>query len=112
MDFTKVLCELVKKAEVKFLFDGKPISDEEVFADTGLLPALAKRADQLCSLCFGYGIGANFVDAEKSILGTKVQFDEVTPNILRLACLYDVITEIVAGASSRDKVSLDELMYD
>ncbi len=112
MNFTQSLCELVKDANVKFVFEGKPISSEEVFADTGLLPALARRADQLCLLCFGYGIGLSFVDADKSLLGTKVQFDEVTPNVLRLACLYDAILEIADASSTKDSVSLDELMYD
>lgn len=112
MNFTQTLCSIAKEINVKFVFEGKPLSDEAVFADTGLLPALARRADQLCLLCFGYGIGVSFVDAEKSILGTKVQFDEVTPNVLRLACLYDVIAEIVDAAPAKDQVSLDELMYD
>lgn len=112
MDLTKIICQLAKKMNVKFVLNGKPISEEEIFAETGLLPAIARRADQLCSLCLGYGIGVTFIEAEKSLLGTKVQFDEVTPNILRLACIYDVVKEIVRMSSSSEAVSLDELMYD
>jgi len=112
MDFTKILCNLMKTLNVKFMLNGKPVSHEEVFAQIGLLPAIARRADQLCSLCLGYGIGVTFVENEKSLLGTKVQFDEVTPNVLRLMCIYDVITEIIKMSSSQDQVALDELMYD
>jgi len=112
MNFTRTFCNLAKAIDVKFVLAGKSISNEEVFADTGLLPALARRADQLCLLCLGYGIGVNFIDAEKATLGVKVQFDEVTPNILRLACFYDVLTEIIEASPTKDKVSLDELMYD
>lgn len=112
MNFTKLLCSLTKELNVQFILNDKTIKSEEVFADTGLLPAFARRADQLSLLCLGYGIGVNFVDAEKAILGVQVQFDEVTPNALRLACFYDVILEMVEAAPAKDKVVLDELMYD
>jgi len=112
MDWTKTLCNLVSTMNVGFVLNDKPISNKEVFADNGLLPAIARRADQLCLLSLGYGIGVTFVETEGSMLGTKVQFDEVTPNLLRLLCIYDVINEIVEMASTRNSVSLDELMYD
>lgn len=112
MNFTKVLCEIAKIEEVEFLLNDKPITKEDVFADTGLLPAIARRADKLCLLCLGYGIGATFVEAEKSRLGTRVQFDDITPNTLRLVYLYDVVMQLVDTSSSKDEVSLDELMYD
>jgi intracellular multiplication protein IcmS len=111
-DLNKKLCLLAKALNVKFTFRENFISHEEVFSDTGLLPALAKRADQLCSLCLGYGIGAIFPEAEKSLIGVKVQFDDITPNILRLLCICDVLNELVKAAPSKDSVSLDELMYD
>lgn len=112
MNFTKSLSELAKDLNVKFMFGGKPISHEDVFVETGLLPALARRADQLCSLCLGYGIGVTFIEAEKTVLGIKVQFDEVTPNVLRLLCIYDVVLEIINASASKEQVSLDELIYD
>lgn len=112
LDLNKKLCILAKNLKVNFTLHDKPISHEETFSDTGLLPALAKRADQLCSLCLGYGIGVTFNDVDKSTLGIKVQFDEITPNVLRLLCLYDVLFELIKVAPNKDKVSLDELMYD
>lgn len=112
MNFTKALCDLTKGANAKFVFNGKAISNEEVFAETGLLPAIAKRADRLCLLCLGYGIGAMFIEVEKSLLGSKVQFDEVTPRALRLLCIYDVVAEIIKMSPSQDQVVLDELMYE
>lgn len=112
MDMTKQLCALAKALKANFTFNDRPMSYQEVFADTGLLPALARRADQLCSLCLGYGIGISFDEAEKSILGVKVTFDDITPNILRLLCIADVISELMFSAPSRDTTPLDELMYD
>jgi intracellular multiplication protein IcmS len=112
MDFTKQLSSIAKKLNANFTFNDRPMSYQEVFSETGLLPAIARRADQLCSLCLGYGIGISFDEAEKSVLGVKVTFDEITPNILRLLCITDVIYELIYSAASRDRTPLDELMYD
>lgn len=91
---------------------GRHLAYSEMFSDTGLLPGLTKRADQLASLCLGYGLGATYEDTENSLLGVKVKFDEFTPDVLRLFCILDVIYELVKNSPSKDAVSLDELMYD
>jgi len=96
----------------KFYLNDRFVSYEEVFSDTGLLPAITKRADQLCSLCLGYGLGATFDDAEDATLGIRVIFDDVTPNVLRLLCMTDVLNELIQNGPSRDYTPLDELMYD
>ena len=103
---------IANSMSAKFTLNDNFIAYDEVFSDTGLLPALSRRADQLCSLCLGYGIGVSFDEAEKSLLGVKVVFDEVTPNVLRLMCITDVLTELVKVSTSDGKTSLDELMYD
>ena len=106
------LCKIIKAYQAKFYFNNNFISYEDVFAETGLLPAIAKRADQLCYLCLGYGIGVSFEEAKKSLLGTKVMFDDVTPSSIRYPCLIDVVCEIINAAPTSDKTPLDELMYD
>lgn len=112
MDLTNSLCNLAKSVGANFTFCGKPIKHEEIFSQTGLLPSIAQRADRVCSLCFGYGIGATFVEAEKALLGVEVQFDDITPSVLRLIYIYDVLLEIVKAAPTPDQIPLDELMYD
>ncbi|MGE3919586.1 MAG: type IV secretion IcmS family protein [Gammaproteobacteria bacterium] len=106
------LISVAKALKASFTLNDRPITYEEVFKDTGLLPAIARRADQLCSLCLGYGIGITFDEAEQSVLGVRVSFDDVTPNILRLMCITDVICELVNSAPTKDVTPLDELMYD
>lgn len=96
----------------QFLLNDRMITFEEIFSPAGLLPALSRRADQLCSLCLGYGMGVTFEEAQGSILGVKVVFDDVTPAILRVLCLTDVISELIKAAPSPHAVALDELMYD
>lgn len=112
MDLTYKLCAVAKALKANFTLHDKPISYEEVFSDTGLLPAIAKRADQLCSLCLGYGIGVVFQNVDKALLGVKVQFDDITPNILRYLCICDVLNELMKMSQYRDRTPLDELMYD
>lgn len=108
----KNLCLIAKALKAKFHLKDKFITHEEVFSSTGLLPAIARRADQLCSLCLGYGIGVSFEEVEGTLLGVQVKFDEVTPDVLRYMCITDVISELIQAGSSRDSTSLDELMYD
>jgi intracellular multiplication protein IcmS len=112
MDIIKQLCLIAKALKVNFTFKGNSISYEEVFSFAGLLPALAKRADQLASLCFGYGLGISFEDTEQSLTGVRIKFDDVTPNVLRYMCITDVICELMRSAPSRESTPLDELMYD
>lgn len=112
MDISKNLSLIAATMNAKFTLNDNFIGYEEVFSDTGLLPALARRADQLCSLCLGYGIGVTFEEAEKSLLGVRVLFDEVTPNVLRYLCITDVLSELINSSSSEGKTALDELMYD
>lgn len=103
---------LGKSLGAKFLLKDRDIPLEEVFADTGLLPAIAKRADQLSSLCLGYGIGAVFKDNDKSMLSMSVEFDEMTPQLLRMLCILDVVIELMQSGAKGDKTILDELLYD
>jgi len=112
LELSSQLAALCTELKLNFTYNGKSISYQEIFSPTGLLPALSKRADQLCSLCLGYGIGVTFDDADKSMLGTEAKFDEATPTALRLMCLTDVIHELLKASSNKELISLDELMYD
>ncbi len=107
-----MMVKITQKLNVQFLLNDRSITFEEVYSPTGLLPALSRRADQLCSLCLGYGIGVSFEEAQGSILGVKVVFDDITPAILRVLCITDVVSELIKAAPSPNAVALDELMYD
>ena len=111
-DISKCMNVIAASMNAKFYLNDRFVSYDEVFAETGLLPAITKRADQLCSLCLGYGLGATYDETEGALLGIRVVFDEVTPNVLRLLCLTDVVNELMQGGPSKDYTPLDELMYD
>lgn len=107
--------QMIKVARLmggNYSLNGRPLTMEEVFSTSGLLAGMARRADQLSSLCLGYGIGVTFEEVEGSPLGVKVIFDDITPNVLRLLCLIDVLNELMRGTPRGDVVALDQLMYD
>lgn len=112
LDISQQMAKVARIMGGQFSLNGRPMTMEEVFSPTGLLPGMARRADQLSSLCLGYGIGATFEEAEGSALGVKVIFDDITPNVLRLLCLIDVLNELMKGTSRGEMTSLDQLMYD
>lgn len=111
-NISKAMAKIATGLNAKFYLNDRFVSYEEVFSPQGLLPAFARRADQLCSLCLGYGLGVTFNDAEGALMGNEVVFDEVTPNSLRLLCMTDVMNELIAGGPSKDYTPLDELMHD
>ncbi len=112
LDIAEMMIKVARRMNASFSLNGRPMTMEEVFSYTGLLPGMARRADQLSSLCLGYGIGATFEEAEGSTLGVKVTFDDITPNALRLLCLIDVLNELMKGTPKGEVTALDQLMYD
>lgn len=112
MDIAEQLKKVARAMNVNFSLKGRPLTLDEVFSATGLLPGIARRADQLCSLCLGYGIGVTFEENKEALLGTKVSFDEITPDILRLLCMTDVLHELSLSTGRGQLTALDQLMYD
>ena len=111
-DISKSMVSIARTMNAKFYLNDRFLNHEDVFSPTGLLPAIARRADQLASLCLGYGLGVTFEDSTDALLGLRVVFDEVTPRALRLLYLTDVVNELIQGGMSSDYTALDELMYD
>jgi intracellular multiplication protein IcmS len=112
MDMPELMGKIAREMGGRFSLNGRPMTAEEVFSPVGLLPGIARRADQLASLCLGYGLGLTFEEAEGSILGIKVVFDDITPNALRVLCMTDVLNELMQSTPRGDMTTLDQLMYD
>lgn len=106
------ICAIAKLLRCNFTLREQPIAIEQVLSETGLLPAIMRRADQLCSFCLGYDLGIKFEEVDGATLGVKVMFDDATPNSLRLLCVADVLIELVQSGPSREATPLDDLMYD
>lgn len=111
-DISQQMSKIARLMGGSYSLNGRPMTMDEVFALTGLLPGIARRADQLSSLCLGYGIGVTFEEAEGTVLGVKAVFDDITPNSLRLLCLIDVLNELMKGTPRGEVTALDQLLYD
>jgi intracellular multiplication protein IcmS len=111
-DISQLLSQISTELNAKFYLLDRMIGYDEVFSSTGLLPGLVRRADQLCSLCLGYGLGISFKDTEQGILGAEVVFDEVTPLSVRLVFITDVICELINASPTADYTLLDELLKE
>jgi intracellular multiplication protein IcmS len=112
MNLSHQVASIATVLRCNFTLKDQAISYEQVFAEGGLLPAIIRRADQLCSFCLGYGLGVSFEEAQGTMLGIKVKFDGATPNSLRLICAADVLIELMHNSPSRDYTPLDDLMYE
>ncbi len=108
----KQIVAIARSINCKFTVTNEEITVEKAFAATGLLPAIMRRADQLCSFCMGYGLGVTFDRADNSMLGVSVYFDNKIAISLRLLCITDVLLEIVHASSSSQTVPLDSLMEE
>jgi intracellular multiplication protein IcmS len=103
---------IAKELGCKFTLKGAVVEPVDVFTAKGLLPAIMRRADQLCSFCLGYGLGVDFARADGTTLGVTVNFDDKGTSALRLLCAADVLVEIVQNSPNPQQVPLDELMLD
>lgn len=112
MNISTQLAAIAKTMGCQYTIKGEPVTYEHVFSTTGLLPAILRRADQLCSFCLGYGLGLTFERSDSATLSVTVFFDSVTPTTLRLLCVTDVLYEFMQQAPSPDKIPLDDLMTD
>lgn len=112
LEFVKPLLKVLKSDGLKYYLKSREISVEEIFSATGLMPAIAKRADNMCSLCLGYGLGVGFRDKEASMLGLEAEFDDAAPLALKVLFTYDVMEELRRNSASDKKIVLDELLYD
>jgi len=112
MDIGKELALISREMNISFTLTGKSMATEEVFQNSSLLPAIIRRADQLCSFCLGYGLGITFEEASDARLGVVVKFDDVVPYVLRIMCATEILYELMESSPDRTVIALDDLMYD
>ena len=111
MNINKLIA-VAKSLGKYYTLKGSQLKLEEVFSETGLLPGLARRADPIAAMCFGYGLGVTFEDDDSALLGKRVIFDDFTPDALRIFCILDSLMEMIKGNNNGGVVNMDELLYD
>lgn len=112
MDISKKLAQISVEMQISFMLNDNPIPADEVFAAKGLLPAIMRRADQLCSFCLGHGLGVTFDDTSDARLGVQANFNDEVSTILRIMCATEILYELTESSPKRPIVVLDDLMFD
>lgn len=112
MDVKAQCIALSRAIGADYAIKSRSLTYEEVFSPTGFLPVIAKRANKLAMICFGYGIGATFEKESKSSCGYKVVFDNDVPRSFCMICVADVICELVTMSTVGGRIMLDELYYE
>jgi intracellular multiplication protein IcmS len=112
MSISEQCIQIAQALGVDYTLKGRKITHQEVFAVTGLLPAIAKRAEQLASLSLGYGLGLNITAQEKTMLNKIVEFDQLTPEVIRMLFITDVLYDFMKNRKKNGSVPLDELLVD
>lgn len=108
---SEILIKVMEAEKAEFVLRDRNLSHQEVFSERGLLPVMARRADDLCNLALGYGIGAEFKKEKASTTGTAVSFDDTVPQALTVLMIYDVLKDLIASNTKNKKTILDELLY-
>ena len=115
MELTRLTNILVTHSRTQnwgFTLRGNPVTPEEIFSALGLLPAMAKRADQIATLCFGYGIGVDLPKQDKTTLGYTVTLRPTASPFILVLCVFDVLEEIAKHAVKKNQIAMDELLYE
>ena len=111
MEMIKQIHTIAKALNASFTFNERPISVEEALRNWFVTGNFSSSRSALFTVPRLWHW--HFVEeAEKSILGVKVVFDDVTPNVLRYLCIADVISELINASPNKPNTPLDELMYD
>lgn len=107
---SKLLVTYSRTNGLIFTLRGNQITPEEVFSPIGLLPGIAKRAEQIAYLCFGQKLAVSFPEKENTTLKYTIELED-SDHILTLFCIFDVLLEIIKKAPKQNKIPLDELLY-
>lgn len=109
--FTEQLVAIANHMQWRFKLKGDNITPEEVFAHNGLLPGIAKKANQMALLCAGADIGAQISEDKNSTLGKTVTFEKEQLSLPAILFIFDQIMEM-SKLGDGLAISLDDLLYD
>lgn len=106
LDISKILLKLAEQRDKTFIYQGQPISLEQVFSMSGGLPILAKRANLLADFLFGESLKVYYRDDPESLTGERLEIDPEQHAFVLLMLLFDVVEEIFVNAGDAQEVTL------
>jgi len=101
-DVAKILTELAKKHQKKFLYQDKELPLEQVFALDGALFILVKRANLLADFLFREQLKTSLIDDPNALAGQRVVINKDQQSFVMIMLLYDVLEEMITNAGDGD----------
>lgn len=101
-----------KSKGVSFVYKGKTLSHEEVFASFGILPGIVKRASKISSVCTATSFGAKYPKKDRSYLGYELVMDEQVTMPFMLLFVIDVLELVIGASGPGSVVELDEFAFE
>lgn len=102
LDIERVMRYLAIPHKKKFMYRGKEVPIERVFAFDGALPIFVKKANLLADFLFGAPFKVSFPSDGNALTGEKLQLSEQQKPFILVMLLYDVLEEFIVTAGSGD----------
>lgn len=104
LDIPGVLVDLASRHNKTFMYRGKAIPLERVFAYDGALHVFIHRANLLSDFLFGQSLQTSEVDDPNALNGSKVVISPNQRSFELLMLLYDVLEELVVTSGTNEIV--------
>lgn len=98
----QILTELAGRHRKKYMYNGKEVPVEQVFAPEGGLPLIVKRANLLSDFLFGESLKVNFRDDGNALTGERLELQDKQHRFMFVMLLYDVLEEMAVNAGEGD----------
>jgi hypothetical protein len=100
LDLERVMRYLALPHKKKFIYRGKELPIEKVFAFDGALPIFVKKANLLADFLFGAPLKVSFPSDGAALTGERLQVSEQQKSFVLVMLLYDVLEEFIVTAGS------------
>ncbi|MDF2529144.1 MAG: hypothetical protein K0Q57_24 [Gammaproteobacteria bacterium] len=104
LDIPGVLTDLASRHNKTFIYQGKPLPLEKVFAYDGALHIFVHRANLLSDFLFGESLQTSTVDDPNALTGERIVVSQNQRSFELLMLLYDVLEELVVTSSGNEIV--------
>jgi hypothetical protein len=101
IDIPSVLAKLAARRDKTFQYRNKDLTLEEVFAFSGALPILVRKANLLADFLFGRKLQVSFVTEPGSLTGEKIVVLPEQSAFILVMLLHDVVEELVIATTGK-----------
>jgi len=104
LDIPNILSKLAARHNKKFMYQGKELPLDRVFAYDGALPVFVRRANTMADFLFGKKLGVSLTPDPETLTGELVKVLPTQSAFVLVMLLYDVMEEMVINAGKGDVI--------